>query len=228
MIGQVLQKTLQFFGWRYVGLMGSSSDVFTWAEMDELWSSVENQLQTNITVTAKVRYNTKNQGLHQEKLSYITSVARIIVLICSSLDARSILLEAKELGMTNGPYVFFVLQQFEDNFFKETWIHENSNILDAYHPVFLIALQSYREYKTYSDFVNEVYEKLKDKQHSSSFISIHEEVSSYAAYLHDAVLLYALAIKEMSEKKKNFSDGRALINTLKGCNKTLVYGRFGT
>ncbi|XP_067322372.1 guanylate cyclase 2G-like [Anolis sagrei] len=113
MIGQVLQKTLQFFGWRYVGLMGSSSDVFTWAEMDELWSSVENQLQTNITVTAKVRYNTKNQGLHQEKLSYIASVARIIVLICSSLDARSILLEAKELGMTNGPYVFFVLQQFE-------------------------------------------------------------------------------------------------------------------
>nr|XP_008112953.1 PREDICTED: guanylate cyclase 2G [Anolis carolinensis] len=227
MIGQVLQKTLQFFGWRYVGLMGSSSDVFTWAEMDELWSSVENQLQTNITVTAKVRYNTKNQGLHQEKLSYITSVARIIVLICSSLDARSILLEAKELGMTNGPYVFFVLQQFEDNFFKETWIHENSNILDAYHPVFLIALQSYREYKTYSDFVNEVYEKLKDKQHSSSFISIQEEVSSYAAYLHDAVLLYALAIKEMSEKKKNFSDGRALINTLKGCNKTLVYGITG-
>nr|XP_060624390.1 guanylate cyclase 2G-like [Anolis sagrei ordinatus] len=226
MIGQVLQKTLQFFGWRYVGLMGSSSDVFTWAEMDELWSSVENQLQTNITVTAKVRYNTKNQGLHQEKLSYITSVARIIVLICSSSDARSILLEAKELGMTNGPYVFFVLQQFEDNFFKETWTNENSNILDAYHPVFLIALQSYREYKTYSDFVNEVYDKLKDKQ-PSSFISTQEEVSSYAPYLHDAVLLYALAIKEMSEKKKNFSDGRALVNTLKGCNTTLVYGITG-
>ncbi|KAH0623746.1 hypothetical protein JD844_006843, partial [Phrynosoma platyrhinos] len=101
-IGKVLQKALQFFGWRYVGLMGSASDVFSWAEMDELWTSVENELKTNITVTAKVRYNTKNRGLHQEKLRYISSVARIIVLICSSLDARSILLEAKELGIT-GP-----------------------------------------------------------------------------------------------------------------------------
>ncbi|XP_042315347.1 guanylate cyclase 2G-like [Sceloporus undulatus] len=227
MIGKVLQKTLQFFGWKYVGLMGSSSDVFTWAEMDELWTSVENQLKTNITVTAKVRYNTKNQGLHQEKLSYISSVARIIVLICSSLDARSILLEAKELGMTNGAYVFFVLQQFEDNFLKETWTNENSYSLDAYHSVFLIALQSYRQYKTYSDFVKEVYDKLKEKQPSYSFISSQEEVSSYAAYLHDAVLLYALAIKEMSEQNKDFNDGRALVNTLKGYNKTPVYGITG-
>nr|XP_020635632.1 guanylate cyclase 2G-like [Pogona vitticeps] len=227
MIGEVLCKTLQYFGWSYVALFGSSSDVFTWAEMEELWTSVENELKTDIIVTTKVKYNTKDQNLHQEKLSYVSSVARIIVLICSSLDARSILLEAKELGMMNGVYVFFVLQQFEDNFLKETWTNENSSIIEVYQPVFLIALRSYREYKTYPDFVKEVYDKLKEKHPSYNFLSSEEEVSSYAAYLHDAVLLYALTIKEMSEQGKDFYDGRALVNTLKGYNKTLVHGITG-
>ncbi|ETE59718.1 Guanylate cyclase 2G, partial [Ophiophagus hannah] len=165
LIGEVLHKTLQYFGWKYVGLFGSSYDAFTWGETEELWTSIENQLKFNVTITAKVRYNTKNQSLHEENLNYISSVARIIVLICNPLDARFILLQAKELGMTKGPYVFFVLQQFELN--------------------------------------------------------------SYAAYLHDAVLLYASTVKEMSEDKKDFLDGRALINTLKGYNKTPLYGITG-
>lgn len=76
MIGEVLRKTIQYFGWRYVALFGSSSDVFTWAEMDELWTSVENQLKIDVIITAKVRYNTKDQSLHKEKLSYVSSVAR--------------------------------------------------------------------------------------------------------------------------------------------------------
>lgn len=76
-IGEVLHQTLEYFGWRYVGLLGSSRNVFTWAETEELWTSVEKQLlQTNITITAKVRYNTKDQSLHQERLNYISSVAR--------------------------------------------------------------------------------------------------------------------------------------------------------
>ncbi|XP_066477558.1 guanylate cyclase 2G-like [Tiliqua scincoides] len=227
-IGEVLHQTLEYFGWRYVGLLGSSRNVFTWAETEELWTSVEKQLlQTNITITAKVRYNTKDQSLHQERLNYISSVARIIVLICSSSDARSILLEAKNLGMANGPYVFFVLQQFEDSWLKQSWNNETSGVLDAYQPVFLIALSSYRDYNIYSDFVKEVYKKLEEEQPSYSILAPEQEISSYAAYLHDAVLLYALSIKEMSKEKENFHDGRTLVNHLKGYNKTPLYGITG-
>nr|XP_056706431.1 guanylate cyclase 2G-like [Euleptes europaea] len=226
-VGEVLCKTLQYFGWRYVGLLGSSSDTFTWAETEELWESVESQLKNNFTITAKVRYNTKDQSLHEKNLNYISSTARIIVLICSSFDARSILLQAKELGMASGPYVFFVLQQFEDTFLKEIWNNENSSsVLDAYRPVFLIALSSYREYNTFSNFMMDIHEKLK-KNLSDSFLSSQDEVSSYAAYLHDAVLLYALSIREMLRERKDFRDGRALVNALKGYNKTLKYGITG-
>uniref|UniRef100_A0A8C5EWJ9 Guanylate cyclase n=1 Tax=Gopherus evgoodei TaxID=1825980 RepID=A0A8C5EWJ9_9SAUR len=224
-IGEVLHKSLQYFGWKYVGLFGGSSDASTGEKIDELWTSVENQLQVNITITAKVRYNTEDPSLHQENLKYISSVARIIVLICSSSDVRSIMLEAKLLGLVNGKFVFFVLQQ--DDFLKEALSREkNSSVLEAYQPVFLISLNPYGGYTMYSDFLKQVYEKLKGQPFYSS-LSSEEEVSSYSAYLHDAVLLYALSVREILKEGKDISDGQALVNTLKGYNKTRLYGVTG-
>ncbi|XP_034633004.1 guanylate cyclase 2G-like [Trachemys scripta elegans] len=224
-IGEVLHKSLQYFGWKYVGLFGGSSDASTGEKIDELWMSVENQLQVNITITAKVRYSTEDPSLHQKNLKYISSVARIIVLICSSSDVRSIMLEAKHLGLVNGKFVFFVLQQ--DNFLKEALSSEkNSSVLEAYQPVFLISLNPYGGYTMYSDFLKQVHEKLKGQPFYSSLAS-EEEVSSYSAYLHDAVLLYALSIREMLKEGKDISNGRALVNTLKGYNKTRLYGVTG-
>uniref|UniRef100_A0A8D0GB24 Guanylate cyclase n=1 Tax=Sphenodon punctatus TaxID=8508 RepID=A0A8D0GB24_SPHPU len=228
-MGEALYETLLYFGWRYVGLLGSSADAATWEKTQALWRVVENQLENNanISITAKVRYDTKDPGLHRENLKYISSVARIIVLICGSSDARSIILEAKQLGLTDGPYVFLVLQQFKDNFFEEALSTEkNSSILQAYQPVFLIALRSYGDHNTYSDFVKRVHNKLKEPPFSSSLAS-EEEVSPYSAYLHDAVLLYALSVKEMLKSGKNFCDGRALVNTLKGYRKNPLHGVTG-
>uniref|UniRef100_K7FL18 Guanylate cyclase n=1 Tax=Pelodiscus sinensis TaxID=13735 RepID=K7FL18_PELSI len=226
-IGEVLRESLQYFGWKYVGLFGGSSDTSTWEKIDGLWRSVENQLKVNITITAKVRYNTQDPSLHRENLKYISSVARIIVLICSFSDVTSIMLEARHLGLVNGKFVFFVLQQFEDNFLKGTLRNEkNSSVLEAYKSVFLIGLSPYGGYSMYSDFVKQVHEKLKGRPFYSS-LSSEQEVSAYSAYLHDAVLLYARSIREMIKEGKEISDGRALVNTLRGYNKTDLYGVTG-
>lgn len=50
-------------------------------------------------------------------------------------------------------------------------------------------------------------------------------MSPYAAYLHDAVLLYALSVKEMLKEGKDIRDGKALVTILKGYNKTRLYGK---
>ncbi|XP_059586331.1 guanylate cyclase 2G [Alligator mississippiensis] len=230
-IGDVLHKSLEYFGWKYVGLFGTSSDTSTWDKMDELWMSVENELRVNITITAKVRYNTKEPSLHQEHLKYISSVARIIVLICSSADVGPIMLEAKRLGLLNGKFVFFILQQFEvgiDNSFLEEALSDekNGSGLENYQSVFVIGLRSYGGRAMYLDFVKQVWEKLKEQPFSSS-LSSEEKVSPYAAYLHDAVLLYALSVKEMLKEGKDICDGKALVTILKGYNKTRLYGVTG-
>lgn len=51
------------------------------------------------------------------------------------------------------------------------------------------------------------------------------KVSRYPAYIHDAVLLYAEAVKEMKTVRRDFWDGRQLVITLKGSNQTALQGK---
>ncbi|KYO40567.1 hypothetical protein Y1Q_0009584 [Alligator mississippiensis] len=141
------------------------------------------------------------------------------------------MLEAKRLGLLNGKFVFFILQQFEvgiDNSFLEEALSDekNGSGLENYQSVFVIGLRSYGGRAMYLDFVKQVWEKLKEQPFSSS-LSSEEKVSPYAAYLHDAVLLYALSVKEMLKEGKDICDGKALVTILKGYNKTRLYGVTG-
>lgn len=52
------------------------------------------------------------------------------------------------------------------------------------------------------------------------------KVSPYSAYLHDAVLLYAQAVREMTAAGRDFQDGRQLVSTLKGSNWTALQGEW--
>ncbi|XP_067858911.1 guanylate cyclase 2G [Heptranchias perlo] len=230
-MGDALVKTLQFFGWKYVALFGGSARQSTWDKVDELWETVAKELQTNFIITAQAKYDTGNSTLHQENLKQIATVTRIVVLICTPEVARSIMLEAQHLGMTSGKYVFFILQQFEvsgfvDNFWKSNLVDGTDAVaLKAYESVFLVALKTYGGY-SYFSFLYEVYQRLKDAPFYSH-LSSETEVSSYSAYLHDAVLLYAMGVQEMLKAEKNPYDGRALIKNLKGYLKGQIYGITG-
>ncbi|XP_041065791.1 guanylate cyclase 2G [Carcharodon carcharias] len=221
----VLTKTLQFFGWKYIALIGGTASDSTWDKIDELWEIVVKMLETNFIVTAKAKYDTSNSALHQENLKQIATVARIVILICTPEVARSIMLEAQQLGMTSGKYVFFILQLFEDNFWKSASVDGKDETLNAYKSVFLIALKSYSEYG-YFNFLQEVYQRLKGAPFYSE-LSSETEVNSYSAYLHDAVMLYAMAVQEMLKAGENPFDGRALIKNLKGYGKGRFYGITG-
>ncbi|XP_075467984.1 guanylate cyclase 2G-like isoform X2 [Ascaphus truei] len=228
-ISEALEKTLQFFKWRYIALFGGATKGSTWDKTDELWTSLENQLAVNFTITAKIRYNQWNPGSLQENLHAVASLARVIVLVSNSADARSILLEAQKQGLTDGNYVFLMVQQFEvsgflDNFWKDTLSSEkNISILRAYESVLMLALNS--GYK-YASFTKQVFEKLKEPPFCSE-ISSEEQVSPYSGYLHDAILLYALGLKEMLKQGKNVSDGRSLVQSLKSYNNTQLMGITG-
>uniref|UniRef100_A0A4W3I0U7 Guanylate cyclase n=1 Tax=Callorhinchus milii TaxID=7868 RepID=A0A4W3I0U7_CALMI len=174
----VLEKTLEFFAWRYVALFGGSPSGSIWDETDDLWEAVESQLEAKFIITAQAKYDTSNSSLHRDNLKHIASLARIIILICTSQASRSIMLEAEHLGMTGGKYVFFILQQF------------------------MIS----------DDVVR--------------FCGVLQ-VSDYSIYLHDAVMLYAITAHKMIMAGKNPRDGRALIKSLKGYNRTQFYGAIG-
>ncbi|XP_078080459.1 guanylate cyclase 2G [Mustelus asterias] len=225
-MADVLTKTLQFFGWKYIALIGGTANNSMWDNIDELWEILVKMLEPNVIITAQVKYDTGNPALHQENLKKIATVARVVILICTPKVARSIMLEAQQLGMTSGKYVFVILQLFEDNFWKPDSVDGNDEIaLNAFTSVFLIALKFYRE-NGYFNFLQEVHRRLKGAPFYSE-LSPETEVNSYSAYLHDAVMLYAMALQEMLKEGKNPFDGRALIKHLKRFGKGRFYGITG-
>lgn len=73
---EVLVKTLQFFGWTHVAMIGGGLETNTWDKVDDLWKTVENQLKTDFNVVAMEKFDTSNPQLVYQKMKYIAKVSR--------------------------------------------------------------------------------------------------------------------------------------------------------
>uniref|UniRef100_G1U4M8 Guanylate cyclase n=1 Tax=Oryctolagus cuniculus TaxID=9986 RepID=G1U4M8_RABIT len=227
-IGDVLQQTLQYLGWRHIGMFGGHSGAAFQDGVDELWRVVENKLKSNFTITARMRYASNNPALLQEALRNMSSLTRVIILICNSEDARIILMAAENLGLPTGEFVFIILQPLEA--FWNPCICKVYNIVThfpkVYESVYLVALSSYAEGPGDEGFWKEVYRRLRRPPFQSS-LSSEAQVSPYSAYLHDAVLLYAWTVREMVKAGRDFRDGRRLVNVWKGSGQSAWRGITG-
>ncbi|KAM6182224.1 LOW QUALITY PROTEIN: guanylate cyclase 2G-like [Erethizon dorsatum] len=207
-------RSLQYLGWKHTGMFGSYSGASSWDELDKLWKVVEEELQSHFTITASMRYTSHDPALLQEGLRNMSSLARVIILICSSEDVKIILLAAENLGLNTGEFVFIILQQLEDSFWKELLTNQVTHFPIVYESVFLITLSSFGEGPEEDDFRKQVYQRLRGPPFHSTIAS-EEQVSPYSAYLHDALLLYAQTMEEMIKADRDFRDGRQLLSTLK-------------
>lgn len=75
-IGEVLIKTLDFFGWTHIAIIGGGAESNTWDKVDELWKSVEAQLRGRFNVTAQVKFDTANLDLVRENVKHVSKAAR--------------------------------------------------------------------------------------------------------------------------------------------------------
>uniref|UniRef100_A0A3P9JWU3 Guanylate cyclase n=1 Tax=Oryzias latipes TaxID=8090 RepID=A0A3P9JWU3_ORYLA len=218
---EVLVKTLEFFGWRHVAMIGGGLETNTWDKVDALWKTIEDKLRARFKLTAEVKFDTSNPKLVYQNVKYISTVARIVVLT-NREDSMALLLEAERQGLMNGDYVFFLVQQFEvDNFWKFVMNKINQTVLRAFEMTFIIGQKSYDRYEYY-DFFSQVFKRLKGQPFQTNLTS-ESEVSPYSAYLHDAVLLYAMGLKEVLKDGKDPYDGRQLLQRLKNKNSIRFY-----
>lgn len=139
---EVLVKTLEFFGWSHVAMIGGGLDSNTWDKVDALWKTIENPLRAKFKLAAAVKFDTSNPQLVYRNVKYISTVARgkgststynhiftsdlanvsisavscyapVIVVLTNTEDSMALLLEAERQGLMNGDYVFFLVQHFE-------------------------------------------------------------------------------------------------------------------
>nr|XP_061807359.1 guanylate cyclase 2G-like [Nerophis lumbriciformis] len=223
---EVLVKTLEFFGWTHVAMIGGGLDSNTWDKVDALWKTVEMPLRSKFKLTAAVKFDTSDQRLVYRNVKYIATVARVIVVLTNKEDAMTLLLEAERQGLMGGDYVFFLVQHFEDNVWKYSMDGKiNQAALRAFDMTFIIGQKSYDGYEYY-DFFEQVFERLQGPPFHSNLTS-EREVSTYSTYLHDAVLLYAMALKEILKDGKDPRDGRQVLQKMKNKNSIRFYGASG-
>ncbi len=73
---EVLVKTLEFFGWNHVAMIGGGLESNTWDKVDALWKTVENPLRAKFKLAAAVKFDTSNPQLVYRNVKYIATVAR--------------------------------------------------------------------------------------------------------------------------------------------------------
>ncbi|KAK1794006.1 hypothetical protein P4O66_010917, partial [Electrophorus voltai] len=229
-VGEILLKVLEFFGWKHVGIIGGGADSNTWDKLDALWKSVEQQLQAKVTLTATIKFDPSDPHLMQKNMQHISKVARVVVLLSSAEDSVKLILEAERQGLMNGEYVFLLIQQFEvsgnvDSLWRYAMKDNYKAALKAFEMVFVIAEKAYDGYDYY-DFYERVYERLKGPPFHSNLTS-EKEVSPYSSYLHDAVLLYAMGLKEVLKEGRDLHNGRELLQKLRDKNSIKFNGASG-
>ncbi|XP_061612717.1 guanylate cyclase 2G isoform X3 [Phyllopteryx taeniolatus] len=228
---EVLVKTLEFFGWTHVAMIGGGLDSNTWDKVDALWKTVDTALRSRFKLTAAVKFDTSDPRLVYRNVKYIATVARVIVVLANKEDSLTLLLEAERQGLMGGDNVFFLVQHFEvsggvDNVWKYSMDGQmNRAALRAFDMTFIIGQKSYDGYDYY-DFFEQVFERLRGPPFHSNLTS-EREVSTYSAYLHDAVLLYAMALKEVLKDSEDPHDGRQVLQKLKNKNGIRFYGASG-
>ncbi|XP_032687886.1 atrial natriuretic peptide receptor 1-like isoform X2 [Odontomachus brunneus] len=207
LVGEALRHILRRFGWKIAGLLfhnhamassrGNSECHFTLGAVFTALNQTPVHKSFNQETTTAEDY--------RNLLTFVSKSARIVVMCANSTTIREILLAAEELGMVDsGEYVFFSIElSSSDNNSKEPWRVEddtderNEKARKAYQALLTVTART-PDNMEYLNFSREVKSLAQSKY---NFTFGNSSVSTFVTAFYDAVLLYALALKESLPKK---------------------------
>ncbi|KAK9308862.1 hypothetical protein QLX08_001278 [Tetragonisca angustula] len=202
LVGEALKHILKRFGWKIAGLLyhnhamassrGNSECHFT---LSAVFTSLN---QTPVHKSFNQESTTFED--YRQLLTFLAKSARIVVMCANSTTIREILLAAEQLGMVDsGEYVFFSIElSSSDNNSREPWRVEtdteerNEKARKAYQALLTVTART-PDNVEYLNFSREV-KSLAQTRYNFTFGN--NSVSTFVTAFYDAVLLYALALKE--------------------------------
>ncbi|XP_076759179.1 atrial natriuretic peptide receptor 1 isoform X4 [Xylocopa sonorina] len=202
LVGEALRHILKRFGWKIAGLLyhnhaltssrGNSECHFT---LDAVYTALN-----RTPVYRSFNQETATPEEYRNLLVFLAKSARIVVMCANSTTIREILLAAEQLGMvSSGEYVFFSIElSSSDNNSKEPWRvdtdtdERNEKARRAYRALLTVTARTPDnfEYLNFSRAVKAL------AQRDYNFTFGNSSVSTFVTAFYDAVLLYALVLKE--------------------------------
>uniref|UniRef100_A0A5K3FFW0 guanylate cyclase n=1 Tax=Mesocestoides corti TaxID=53468 RepID=A0A5K3FFW0_MESCO len=155
------------------------------------------------------------------RLKQLSLYGRVVILCADPEAVRKLMLIAYDLGFVNGDYVFFNIdllssseQQARPWYRPNAPPEENRKAREAYRVLMTVTLRK-PDTVEYLEFAHEVQRRAK-ADYNYSYAS--NEINPFIGAFHDAVLLYALALKDTLESGGSILNGTLL--TYKMRNRT--------
>ncbi|XP_036372525.1 atrial natriuretic peptide receptor 1 [Megalops cyprinoides] len=222
-MGSFFVKICEKFGWRHIGII--YNDRVTWTIPAE---GIRYTAEDNgITVAKYLGFSDQDENSNGSQaaaqiLREVTAVSRIIVISASGGAVRTFLIEAYKAGRTNGDFVFFCFEPYEqkDMFGDFNWKRGDmydSMARKAYSALFRLSLYK-PDTERYQNFSADVIRR--SREDFGYVYAPDEKVSVLAALSHDSVWLYAQALNETLSENGNPYDGSAV--TRKMWNRTIT------
>ncbi|XP_023288642.1 atrial natriuretic peptide receptor 1 [Orussus abietinus] len=206
-VGEALRHILRLFGWKVVGLIYHNHDVASSRGNSECHFTMGAVFTALNSTPVHRSFNQEAISLQEIRglLAFVSKSARIVVMCANSSTIREILLAAEELGMVDsGEYVFFSIElTSSDNDSDEPWKVEsdteerNEKARKAYQSLLTVTARTPDNIE-YLNFSREV-KSLAQSRYNFTFGN--SSVSTFVTAFYDAVLLYALALKESLPEK---------------------------
>ncbi|XP_070572062.1 atrial natriuretic peptide receptor 1-like [Ptychodera flava] len=221
---------LQIFAkyeWSRAVLLSSSE--LLWDDACASFSRVFHE--NNITVSYHGVFTVLSTSKLNSLFENVMEEGRIVIICAPRSNRRRIMLKAYDLGLCSGEYVFYTVDMLPSSFLEDisdTYYGTDgreADVVEAFKAVFHVTL-SQRSEDTRVEFRDEVISKLSEPPWNITIDSNSGQTGSrFAGFLHDAVILYAIALNNTLTKGFSSSNGNVVINQIKN---TYFNGMTGT
>ncbi|CAB3381316.1 Hypothetical predicted protein [Cloeon dipterum] len=212
-IGHALKSILKQFGWHVVGLLYHNHGIGS-ARGHSLCHFALAAVFTALNSTPAHRSFDQEKTTYPDYLKLLHTVAesaRIVVVCANQTTVREILLAAEELNMVgSGEYVFFNIELYSGNAVQQPWNvstdppERNERARKAYEALLTVTARTPKDTE-YEQFSSEIGQLARDR-YNFTYAS-EEGVSTFVTAFHDAVLLYAHALRETLDNNGTERDG---------------------
>ncbi|XP_077863909.1 atrial natriuretic peptide receptor 1-like [Saccoglossus kowalevskii] len=213
-LGTFLTEIMERYNWNRVVVIASTYLLFK----DAANAIVKTFQENNVTMAYYATYdNNPTQKFIQNILTKTKREGRIVVICAPKRDRRMLLLEAYDMGMTTGEYVFYTVEMLPEQDVitaEETFLGDDGRDEDArkaFGAVFHVTLSG----EEVDQFTIDVVRRLKDPPWNIT-LDTSIKGNKYSAFLHDAMILYALALNDTVSNGFDYRDGEVMLRAMAG------------
>lgn len=205
--GKFFLEIMKKYQWSQVAILSST---------ESLWSQVASFVKDEIDATSGFivsYFHVFGTGVTTDEqfksmLRSAREVAHVFILLGYGSSVRQIMLNLFDLEMITSQYAYFTFEITPESCKRNDGRDEAA--CKAFEGIMDISnyIPATQEYKAFEGKVREKMPQFAGLGHQ---MQPDDEVDIYAGFLHDAVVLYALAVHDVLQREGNFTDGRVLV-----------------